>query len=658
MVDLVSPGVAVREVDLTTSVRNEPTSIGGVCILAQKGPIDQVVTVESEEQLTEIFGKPNTTNHQYWFSAAAFLMYSNTLKVSRILTTGAVNACQSGTAILIKNDNHYEYGDGTTGPFNGGTANVGIVAARTAGAWGNNLKVEYCNTAAGYSQTAKTTTSTTMVAGHHIVPLTAATDFNVGDIIYLQEADGQKYRITDITGLNATIVRYPTTTAVGVASAIGSAVNVDREWRYADQFDKAPGTSQFATDRDGVNDELHIIVVDEGSGITGVAGEILEKYENVSKASDALTSNGTANYYADVLFAQSSYIHWMDHPIGATNWGSAAKGITFTAPAGLAVESASLGAAAGQQGVGGTTAATEGQRQTAYTDAFGDSDTEDVNMIIAGPASVDNAGATTHGVFITDLVEKRKDCVGTISPDRSDVVYVVNSYSQTNNVKGYFDLLGSSSYTIYDSGYTKMYDRYNDVYRYVPLNGHVAGCMARTDTTNDPWWSPAGIARGQIRGSVGLAYNPSQTERDTLYRARINPVVAFPGEGTMLFGDKTGLARNSAFSRINVRRLFLTIEEAIKLAARSVLFEFNDEFTRENFKAMVDPYLRDVQARRGITDFLTVCDETNNTGQVIDNHEFRADFYIKPARSINFITLTFIAVRTDVSFSEVVGRAG
>ena len=395
-----------------------------------------------------------------------------------------------------------------------------------------------------------------------------------------------------------------------------------------------------------------MIVVDEDSGISGVEGEILERYDAVSKASDALTSNGTDNYYADVLFAQSNYIYWMDHPAGATNWGSAAKGTTFTDPT-AGIESASL-----ISGVGGATAATEGDRQTAYTDGFADPDTEDVNLVIAGPASVDNGGAITHGVFITDLVAKRKDCVGLISPDRSDVVNIATSYAQTSNVEAYFNALGSSSYTIFDSGYTKMYDRYNDVYRHVPLNGHIAGLCARTDATNDPWWSPAGLTRGQIRGSIELAYNPSQSERDTLYRARINPVVAFPGEGTMLFGDKTGLARNSAFSRINVRRLFLTIEEAIKLAARTVLFEFNDEFTRENFKAMVDPYLRDVQARRGITDFLTVCDETNNTGQVIDNHEFRADFYIKPARSINFITLTFIAVRTDVSFSEVVGRAG
>tara|TARA_R110002110_G_scaffold38219_2_gene125114 strand:+ start:218 stop:2176 length:1959 start_codon:yes stop_codon:yes gene_type:complete len=652
MVDLVSPGVAVREIDLTTTVRNEPTSIAGVAILAQKGPIDQVITVESEGQLVDIFGKPNTTNHQYWFSAASFLMYSNTLKVVRILTTGAVNSCVSGTAILIKNNKHYEYGDGTTGPYNDGSANVGIVAARSAGSWGNDLKVEYCNTAAGYAEAAKTTVVALTAINSTSITLTSGSGFNTGDIIYLQEADGQKYRCTNVAGAVCTIVRYPTTTAVGLASAIAAATAVDREWRYADQFDTAPGTSQFATDRGGVNDEMHIIIVDEDSGISGVEGEILEKYPDVSKAGDALTSNGEDNYYADVLFARSSYVYWMDHPAGATNWGSAAKGTTFTPPTDD-IESASL-----ISGVGGATASTEGNRQTAYTEAFGDPDIEDVNLVIAGPASVDNAGAVTHGVFITDLVNKRKDCVGLISPDRSDVVNIAKSYTQTTNVKGYFDQLGSNSYTIFDSGYTKMYDRYNDVYRHVPLNGHVAGLCARTDATNDPWWSPAGTLRGQIRGSVELAYNPSQTERDTLYRARINPVVAFPGEGTMLFGDKTGLARNSAFSRINVRRLFLTIEEAIKLAARTVLFEFNDQFTRDNFKAMVDPYLRDVQARRGIIDFLTVCDETNNTGQVIDNNEFRADFYIKPARSINFITLTFIATRTDVEFSEVVGRAG
>ena len=653
MVDLVSPGVAIREIDLTTTVRNEPTSIGGICIAAQKGPIDWVVTIESEEQLANIFGKPNTTNHQYWFSAAAFLMYSNTLKVVRVETTGAVNACASGTAILIKNNKHYADGDGVTGPYDDGSAGptVGFCAARSAGSWGNNLRVEMCNTAAGYSETAKTTTSANEAAGDTVVALTSATGFSVGDIIYLQEADGQKYRITALASLNATIVRYPTTTATGLASAITSGTNVDREWRWSDQFERAPGTSQYATDRGGSNDELHIIMVDENAGISGVENEVLEKFEALSKAADGLTDEGNANYYADVLYLSSDYVYWMDHPAGATNWGSNAGATTFAAP------TAALDASSLTGGIGGTTAPTEGQRQLAYSRHFSDPDIEDVNILLAGPATVDNAGGTVHGVFMTDLVEKRKDCVACISPDKSDVVNVNNSYTQSTNVKSYFDLLSSSSYTIFDSGYTKQYDKYNDVYRWIPLNGHIGGSCARTDYLEDPWWSPAGLTRGQIRGSVAIAFNPAQVERDLLYRARINPVVTFPGEGTMLYGDKTGLSRNSAFSRINVRRLFLTIEEAIKVAARSVLFEFNDQFTRDSFKAMVDPYLRDVQSRRGIIDYLIVCDETNNTGQVIDNNEFRADFYIKPARSINFVTLTFIATRTGVDFAEVVGRA-
>jgi len=651
MGDLVSPGVSVKEKDLTTTVRSEPTSVGAIGIISQKGPVKEVVTLGSEEELVSIFGKPNGTNYEYWFSAANFLGYTNTLKVVRIEEAGMVNACVSGTAILIKSTSHYNDGDGTTGPYSDGSANVGIVAARTAGTWGNSLRVEYCNDAAGFSEASKTTVvSPGAAANATSITLTSATGIAVGDILYFQEADGQKYRITALAGAAATIVRYPTTTAIGFKSAIATSANVDREWRWADQFDAAPGTSTYASDRGGVNDEMHIIVLDEDADITGVENEVLEKWENVSKASDGLTDEGNANYYADVLYNSSNYIYWMDHPAGATNWGTAAAGVTFTDSTN-GIEGASL-----ITGVGGTTAATEGNRQLAY-DMFADADTQDVNLVIAGPATVDNGGATTHGVYITDLVGARKDCVGFISPDKSDTVNIAKSYTQTTNVKGYFDALGSSSYVVYDSGHKKQYDKYNDVYRWVPLNADVAGCCARTDATNDPWWSPAGVTRGQIRGAVGLSYNPTQTERDTLYRARINPIGAFPGEGTLLFGDKTGLSKNSAFSRINVRRLFLTIEEACKVAARSVLFEFNDEFTRTNFKAMVDPYLRDVQARRGMTDFLVVCDETNNTGQVIDNNEFRADIYVKPARSINFITLTFIATRTGVAFSEVVGRA-
>ena len=420
MVDLVSPGVAIKEKDLTTSVRNEPTSIGAIGIIAERGPMDQVVTIESEQQLVDIFGKPNTTNHQYWFSAASFLMYSNTLKVVRIVTTGAVNACVSGTAILIKNNMHYTDGDGTTGPYDDGSANVGAWAARSAGAWGNSLRVEACNTAAGFSEAAKTTTAGVEAAGQTVITLTSGTGFVIGDLVYFQEADGQKYRITNVSTNDITIVRYPTTTATGLASEIASGANVDREWRWADQFERAPGTSQYCTDRGGSNDELHIIIVDEDSKISGVENEVLEKYEAVSKASDGLTDEGNANYYADVIYQSCDYVYWMDHPAGATNWGSLAAGTTFTTPTN-SIDPHSL-----VSGVGGTTAPTEGQRQLAYSDHFSDPDIQDVNLIIAGPASINNGGATTHGVFITDLVEKRKDCVGFISPDKSDVVGVSN----------------------------------------------------------------------------------------------------------------------------------------------------------------------------------------------------------------------------------------
>ena len=652
MADLVSPGVQVKERDLTTSVRSEPSSTGAIGIVAQKGPIEEVVIISSEEELVNVFGKPNTTNHQYWFSAASFLMYSNTLKVVRMQTgsagTAVVNACVSGTAILIKNNKHYTDGDGVTGPYNDGSANVGEWAARTGGTWANSLRVEACNSTAGYFEASKSPLSDPAAAGATEVTVTSSTGFSVGDIIYLQEANGQKYRITSIATNDLRIVRYPATSAAGLTGAVAAAVQVDRYWRWYEQFDRAPGTSEYASIRGGSLDEMHIIIVDEDGLITGVANEILEKYSDVSKASDALTSEGNANYYADVLYASSNYIYWMDHPAGGTNWGSLAAGTTF------ATATDSINAASLTSGIGGTNAPTEAQRQAAY-DYFNDPDTQDMNLLIAGPASVDNGGATTHGIYLTDLVDSRKDCVAFISPDKSDVVNIALTHTQTTNVHGYFNGLASSSYTIFDSGYTKQYDKYNDVYRWVPLCGHIAGACARTDYLEDPWWSPAGVARGQIRGSVALAFNPTLSQRDELYRKRINPVVAFAGEGTMLWGDKTGLSRNSAFNRINVRRLFLTIEEAIKVAARSVLFEFNDEFTRNNFKAMVNPYLRDVQARRGISDFIVVCDETNNTGQVIDNNEFRADIFVKPARSINFITLTFIATRTGVDFAEVIG---
>ena len=347
----------------------------------------------------------------------------------------------------------------------------------------------------------------------------------------------------------------------------------------------------------------------------------------------------------DVIFQQSKQILWGDHTSSGTNWGSDTTSSmdSITAPI---VDTLS----------GGTDdySVTVAEHQTAYEE-FKDSETVDINLIIGGKTPDSASDGDTYGTMLIDIAEGRKDCVAFISPANADVVGVTSSVSQTANVKNFFDSLPSSSYVVFDSGYKYQYDKFNDVYRFVPLNGDIAGLCARTDFVADTWFSPAGYNRGQIRGAVKLAYNPTQSQRDELYRARVNPVVNFPGQGVVLFGDKTGLTKPSAFDRINVRRLFITLEKAIATAAKFQLFEFNDEFTRAQFRNLVEPFLRDVQGRRGITDFSVVCDASNNTGEVVDRNEFVADIFIKPSRSINFITLNFIATRTGVAFSEIAG---
>jgi len=674
MADLVSPGVLIKEKDLTTTVQNEPTSIGAIGIVATKGYVNQVITIGSEDELVEQFGKPTGTNYEYWFTAANFLGYSNTLRIVRFQTTSMLNSTGSGAGALIPNTTSYQVGDGTNGPYSGGEAtSLGSFAARTAGAWGNSLKVAWCSSSdtdvttigsevSAFFTDAKTTTNGGLSAGGTTVTVTSSTGIVVGSIIAIAgDTAGAKYKVTVQTGTALTIQRYPNTAATGIqATSISTGAKVSLWWEFFEQFDKAPGTSQFVTDRvtaAGAGtpygfDELHVIVVDEDGEITGLLGTILETYDAVSKAADALTDEGNANYYPDVVYNNSQYVYWMDHPgVGSgTAWGT-----NVSSTSKYATTSASPGGESLANGADGSTV-TNGQRQLGY-DYFKDPDQVDINLLMTGPASVDSATSTVVPTHLIDIVNARKDSVVFISPYKDAVVNKAVGNAQADAVKVYFEALASTSYAVFDSGYKKQYDKFNDVFRWVPLNGDIAGCCAATDAIEDPWWSPGGLTRGQIRSSIELAFNPTQTERDTLYRARINPVVTFPGEGTVLWGDKTALARNSAFSRINVRRLFITIEEACAAAARSVLFEFNDEFTRDSFKSMVDPYLRDVQARRGITDFLVVCDTTNNTGQVIDNNEFRADIYVKPARSINFITLTFIATRTGVAFDEVVGRA-
>ena len=657
----VSPGVQVTEKDLTNVVPAVATSIAGIVMAAQKGPTDTITAIASEEELVQIFGEPQSDSNHFedWMSAAAFLGYGNALRVVRP-ASAAVNACTSGTALLIKNTTHWKDGDGTTGPYNTGSASVGQWAARSAGAWGNNLKIAMCPTASefeesfegventlGIVETAAAVGATSVVIDNNSGSGTGGAKYNVGDIVYFQEADGSEYKVTAIVTDTLTIERYGTAnTAGGLRSAIADATNVRRRWEYYDQFDGAPGTSTFVQDRTGVltADEMHIIVIDEDGGISGTPKAILEKWTGLSKLSDARTSDGSANYYVDALYSGSSYIFWMDHPAVLTGYGNTttAQGTTLFTALTEVITSISLTSGADDY------ALTAGEQKDGI-DRFKDTETVDLNLFICGKADATKAGNAL------DMCTDRKDAVAFVSPELSDVVAVANEVTQTSNVKAYFDALTSTSYGMFDSGYKYTYDKYNDTYRWIPLNGDMAGLCARTDLVADAWYSPGGFNRGQIRGVVKLAYNPQKANRDILYRARINPICAFPGQGTVLYGDKTAQSKPSAFDRINVRRLFIVIEKAISTASKFQLFEFNDEFTRAGFRNMVEPFLRDVQGRRGITDFLVVCDESNNPGSVVDRNEFVADIFVKPARSINFISLNFIATKTGVAFSEVVG---
>lgn len=427
-------------------------------------------------------------------------------------------------------------------------------------------------------------------------------------------------------------------------------------WPYQQYFDRAPGTSEYVAGQSGQNDEMHFVVIDRTGAITGAPGTVLETFAHVSKAGDAKLPDGTNNYYVDVINERSKYVWWMYHPsetsytVGnvAVNWGHDALSTNF---ARLAVEF-TYELANGTDGVTGQEFLLNDANQQAAYALYQNSELYDLSLIFCGKMS-----ATSANWVIQNVAETRKDCMVFCSPQDVDSGSVVigNTSTEYNKLIAYRNLLTSSSYGSLDSGFKYQYDRYNDKYWWIPLNGDIAGLCARTDYTNDPWFSPGGFNRGQIKNAVKLAHNPDKTARDQLYKNGVNPVVSFPGQGVVLYGDKTLLTKPSAFDRINVRRLFIVLEKAIASAAKYSLFELNDSFTRAQFKSMVEPFLRDVQGRRGIIDFRVKCDDTNNTGEVIDRNEFIGDIFIKPARSINFINLNFIAARTAVSFNEIGG---
>ena len=661
----VSPGVSVTEKDLTNIVPAVSTTAGGIVMTAEKGPIDEITTISSENELVEIFGKPNANNFEEFFCAANFLGYGNNLKVVRPIT-GLTNAVSTGTAVLIKNTADY-LDTYLTDSGAGSVTNIGTWAAREAGTLGNSIKVSLCSNSTAFgphSQSGTLVNDSAAAIGDTTITMDDGSLFQVGDILEFGDASnvpstdgapsGFFYKVTAISTNLLTIARFNPQTGQtetgGLRHAIVDNAKVLRHWEYYFNFSAPPTTTDDVSNAGGSNDEMHIAVIDEDGTITGTAGTILETFEGVSQAHDAKDASGNSNYYPDVIYRDSKFIYWIDH-ISTLSDGLTKVGTTFDNTVGDAfvISNTSL--------TGGTDdfVATNAEIATAY-EKFLDAENVDIDLLICGPSQTSaDATGDTKATAVMDIATARKDCVAFISPARADVVGVANAVTQTQNVVSFADGLPSTSYAVIDSGYKYMYDRYNDVYRFVPLNGDTAGLCARTDNIADSHFSPAGYSRGQIRGAVKLAFNPNQSQRDELYKARINPVVSFPGQGTVLFGDKTAQAKPSAFDRINVRRLFITLEKTISIAAKFQLFEFNDEFTRAQFRNLIEPFLRDVQGRRGVTDFSVVCDDTNNTADVIDRNEFRADIFVKPNRSINFIQLNFVATRSGVAFSEVAG---
>ena len=698
---LTSPGIIVQEVDVTAGVQNVATTDGAFAGAFKWGPCEEVTLVESEDQLIERFGKPDANTAEYFFTAKNFLDYGGKLRLVRTLDTDkALNATSdyavatgtvtvntssnvvtgSGTAfatelkvgqtirlgsngdvltigtitnaisltttsvptanvsangiyfagMYIKNSTVYE------NSYSSGEWNGGPWAAKYPGALGNSLKVSICGSANTFASTgtgtvtvANTTTTTITGSGTSFT-----TEVNAGDILTIF---GQEREVSSVTNSSQLLVN----------SAFSNAFTSNtftRKWQYNNLFDAAPGTSDFVNQRGGSGDELHIVVVDEDGLWTSTPKTVLERFAFLSKAADAKQDNGENNFYKEAVNRGSKYIWWTDHSASGTNWGNNAVSLTFTSPY-LAHNSSLFG---GQDGTDAISAAD----LTRGYDLFRSIEDVDVSLIIAPPCANGSIANTVVNHLVSNLAEVRLDCVVFISPPKNLVVN--NSGNESANLVTFRSGLPSSSYAVMDSGWKYQLDRYNDVYRWIPLCGDTAGLCARTDRQADPWFSPAGQSRGNVKNVVKLAFNPRQSERDDLYKAGINPVVQLTGQGTVLMGDKTMLTRPSAFDRINVRRLFLVLEKAISRAGQAMLFEFNDEFTRSQFINIVEPFLRDVKARRGVTDFKVVCDESNNTAQVVDAQEFRGDIYIKPARSINYITLRFVATRSNVRFEELV----
>ena len=717
----LSPGVLVREVDLTVGrAENVLDNIGAIAGPFAIGPVDEATDISTEQDLISVFGEPKSTDaqYEYWMAASSYLSYGGVLKVVRTAgsTLANANAGVDAAAATMTGagriDNYDDYIQ------NHAEASDFTFAAKNPGSWANNLKVCVIDDAADQTLTlasigaatvgmAVTTAleaveipgvgSTSSFTGYLKSIITSVnTTTKVVDVKIVSRVaeDGTETKIDYQEGANYASFQAADQVYVinnsGVKVGSVAAANTVVDWYdqqtlgltnstvYWKSIAGKPKTNKYSLDRNGKNDGIHVVVVDDLGDVTGIQGQILEKHTNLSKALDAVSDVNSPQKiwyeqfladYSDNVYAggnpgAAADTYWNTTPLatgfssGFTKnttaqglWGQNAQGITFSA---IGKKTYTL--------TGGVDYAAGGGMGAALADLitsygkFSNKDEVEVDYLITGPGCSTKAESQAKANYVISLANERKDCVATVSPHRADVVGVTNDDTQTTNVIDFFSTLSSSSYAVFDSGYKYMYDRFNNKFRYVPCNGDIAGLMTRTNIVAYPWFSPAGQQRGIINNAIKLAYNPDKAQRDKLYPARINAVITQPGIGTLLFGDKTGLGYASAFDRINVRRLFLTIEQALEKAAEAQLFELNDELTRANFRNIVEPYLRDIEAKRGLYGFLVVCDTTNNTPDVIDNNEFRADIFLKPAKSINYVTLTFVATRTGVSFEEVVGR--
>jgi hypothetical protein len=717
--NLASPGIVVREVDLTIG-RVDPVSGSVAALVAPfaKGPVDLPQLIENENDLYQTFGQPYSTDKHYehWMVASSYLNYGGTMRVSRANDSQLTNAFVGAAAsVKIKSNEHYVqlgYDENTI-------TNV-TFAAKNPGTWANGIKVAIIDAKADQILTGITTTNVQVGYGF-TVAIPAGTSLPGIGITSLLSG----YYKGVITEVGSSQI---STKLVGIVTDTGAMVNVDYQQNgvYAlpntgtvaihtngqsssfasraytgesdwfeqqtitlnvgsiewDAIASKPSTSAFVAGRGGRFDEVHVAVIDDLGTITGNAGTILEKHLSLSKAKDGEFSVGSPSYWRKYLETNSQYVFGGSQPVGVvttgfsgngaaqfelntdTGWDQDAQNVIF---AGTGSNTYTL--AGGKNYGGKTDLVTSGALYSSLDDIvsgltiFENTEEYQVDFILMGSANYPKDQAQALANKCIAVAETRKDSVAFISPYRQaflndssvGTVTVNNIDTITDNVVSFYAPITSTTYGVFDSGYKYMYDRFNDTFRYVPLNGDVAGTCARTDIQQFPWFSPAGTSRGAILNAVKLAYNPGRKQRDILYSNRINPIIFSPGAGIILFGDKTGFGKSSAFDRINVRRLFIYLEDAISAAAKDFLFEFNDEITRTSFVNIIEPFLRDVQSKRGIFDYVVICDETNNTAAVIDANEFVADIYIKPARSINFIGLTFVATRTGVAFEEVIG---